>query len=273
MSSNAIFVQRKILGVIVLISLLLSTGLVYGFVWLPSHVRYELPVYVEYYYQPYVPREGQRVVCIVFDDGWLSQYTNAVPILDKYDFKATFSIITRCADGLSAYMDWNKIATLHNQGHDIESHTVNHFDLTVMDTASIEYELAQSKQKFSERGIHTPLFIYPFGRGTGILDIEDLVSQHYYAAFGTKDRVVNMNDFSPYSMQRYVIEESTTLEMFRSCVDQANGATIVILCYHQIGDRSTFTSVTTEDFAAQMQYLYDNDFSVKTLKQLFTSVA
>jgi len=50
--------------------------------------------YTTYLYQPNVPQDEQRVVCLVFDDGWLNQYTNALPVLDEYGFKATFNIIT-----------------------------------------------------------------------------------------------------------------------------------------------------------------------------------
>ncbi len=38
--------------------------------------------------------EGDRKVCIFFDDGWKNQYDVALPILKEFGFKATFSIIT-----------------------------------------------------------------------------------------------------------------------------------------------------------------------------------
>ena len=36
-----------------------------------------------------------RAVAITFDDGWLSQFENALPILEQLHFAATFFIITR----------------------------------------------------------------------------------------------------------------------------------------------------------------------------------
>jgi peptidoglycan/xylan/chitin deacetylase (PgdA/CDA1 family) len=44
-------------------------------------------------YQPTLPAADQKVVCIVFDDGWKNQL-EALPILQSYGYKATFAIVT-----------------------------------------------------------------------------------------------------------------------------------------------------------------------------------
>jgi len=75
-----------------------------------------------------------------------------------------------------------------------------------------------------------------------------------------------------YALPAYSVENSTTLDMFARYADQASGSTIVILYYHHISDGSVYTSVSTENFVAQMQYLHDNNFTIQTLNQLFTSV-
>jgi peptidoglycan/xylan/chitin deacetylase (PgdA/CDA1 family) len=82
-------------------------------------------------------------------------------------------------------MDWNKIVALHNQGYDIESHSVNHCPLSFDDLETIEYQLSQSKQDLLKHGINAPLFVYPHGEGTEDVDIE-LVQQYYYAACNIK---------------------------------------------------------------------------------------
>jgi hypothetical protein len=98
------------------------------------------------------------------------------------------------------------------------------------------------------------------------------VQQHYIVGRGTKGNSLDMSQpFNPYDLPAYDMRNSTTMELFKSYVDQANDSTTVTLFYHKVSDGSDDYSVALEDFAAQMQYLYDSNFEVQTLKQLFTS--
>ena len=54
--------------------------------------------------------EPIKAIIITFDDGMLSQFTYAKPILDKYNFKATFYIICNSIDKENR-MNWNNIQT------------------------------------------------------------------------------------------------------------------------------------------------------------------
>jgi len=181
MSGNTGSIDKKLLLFVMLISLLTVALLTYEPLQ-SSPANLQTFSYETYLYQPNVPQNEQRVVCIVFDDGWLNQYTNALPILDEYGFKAAFSIITAYPDKVPEYMSWKQIQTLHNQGHVIGSHTVDHFTLDTLDATSIEYQLSKSKQDLLEHGINTPLFVYPEGKGAGDSNIENLVQQYYCIA-------------------------------------------------------------------------------------------
>jgi peptidoglycan/xylan/chitin deacetylase (PgdA/CDA1 family) len=272
MSGNTGSIDKKLLLFVMLISLLTVALLTYEPLQ-SSPANLQTFSYETYLYQPNVPQNEQRVVCIVFDDGWLNQYTNALPILDEYGFKAAFSIITAYPDKVPEYMSWKQIQTLHNQGHVIGSHTVDHFTLDTLDATSIEYQLSKSKQDLLEHGINTPLFVYPEGKGAGDSNIENLVQQYYCIARSIDHAPLNMSQsLNPYTLPAYSIEKSTTMDLFTRYVNQANGSTIVILYYHHVSDSSADTSVITEDFVAQMQYLHDNNFTTQTLNQLFTSV-
>jgi peptidoglycan/xylan/chitin deacetylase (PgdA/CDA1 family) len=226
-----------------------------------------------YIYQPYIPAQGQRIVCICFDDGWLSAYINATPILNQYGFKATFGIITQYADyNYPAYMNWSDIEKLAKNGEDIASHTYNHIALATLDNASIIYQLSQSKQDLNSHGINTQIFVYPYGSGSENASVESLVQKYYLSARGITENPLNITQpFDKFALPAYGILNTTTLPNFAKFVNQANNSTIVVIYYHKIDNENVDTATTPQLFASEMQYLKDNNFTVMTLQQLFTS--
>jgi peptidoglycan/xylan/chitin deacetylase (PgdA/CDA1 family) len=112
-------------------------------------------------------RNNTKAVIINFDDGSMGQYTYAKPILDKYGLKATFFIVCNYANSSKdSYMNWQEIIQLQNDGMDIESHSMNHKDLTTLSPADLDYEIGQSKQCLLNHGINEnvskgSIFAYP----------------------------------------------------------------------------------------------------------------
>ena len=92
---------------------------------------------------------------LTFDDGLLTHTENAAPILNQYGFKGTFYVIppylSETLPGIWRYGTWPDFQLLANQGHEIGSHTMRHYDLTSLQWGSIDddstllYELYQSK--------------------------------------------------------------------------------------------------------------------------------
>lgn len=233
---------------------------------------------INYVYQLNIPQGGQKVVCIVFDDGWQSQYDNALPILNNFGYKASFAIITSYvgtawgnSEGLS-YMNWKEIVKLADQSNDIESHTWSHLNLAVLSTTSIVYQLAQSKQDLKEHGINAPILVYPDGGGAGNATVENIVSSYYFVGRSINSGVFNMTQpFDRYDLPSYTMRNTTTLANFENTVNKAGNSSVVILCFHKIDNEDVDTATTPQTFNAEMQYLYDNNFTVETMKQLFTA--
>jgi peptidoglycan/xylan/chitin deacetylase (PgdA/CDA1 family) len=68
---------------------------------------------------------GAKIVAIHFDDGWKSAQL-ALPVLDRYGFKATFWIIAGKGIGWP-HMDWDEVLSIaRNPRYDIQSHTMTH---------------------------------------------------------------------------------------------------------------------------------------------------
>lgn len=98
-----------------------------------------------------------------FDDGFMSQYTYARPILNKFGFHGTFYLIAAgaLADTLTTtiyrYGYWWQFREMAKEGHEMGAHTMTHPHLTTLPVGNeytpntITYELYQSKKIIQEK--------------------------------------------------------------------------------------------------------------------------
>lgn len=91
-----------------------------------------------------------KAVCVVFDDGWISNYEIAYPILAGYGFKATF-FVTVSNIGRPEMMTWDQIRRLDDKLISIGSHNLTHKTPTELSDHELEYELKESKKILEER--------------------------------------------------------------------------------------------------------------------------
>jgi peptidoglycan/xylan/chitin deacetylase (PgdA/CDA1 family) len=106
-----------------------------------------------------------RPVIISFDDDWQSQYDNAVPLLRKYGFTATFFVWVR-AVGRAHHMTWNEIRELDAEGMEIGCHTLTHLILTRLKSDDqLRHEIVAAKDMIEARiGHPVTSLAYPFGQ-------------------------------------------------------------------------------------------------------------
>ncbi len=217
-------------------------------------------------YEPTMPPSGQKVVCIVFDDGWKSQL-DAVPILQGYGFSATFAVVTSYTS-YPQYMDWKDIRSLASEGMDIASHTDTHPDLNHVDNTALYNELSRSQQILRSRGYPANILVYPYGGAADNQTVRDAVAQYYLAARGTVEGKCNVTSCDRYSLQSYDVYHDVSMEDFTGYLNGTGGSVVTILYYHKISDENEDTAVSPETFQAQMQYLKDNGYTTETLSQL-----
>ncbi len=125
--------------------------------------------------------EPIKAAIITFDDGMLSQFTNAKTILDKYNFKATFYIICNSVDKENR-MTWNNIQTLEEEGNEIGSHSINHKKLSKLSEEEIRYEIVESKRCLQKKGFNVTSFSFPYNDGDNNKDILKIIADNYYIA-------------------------------------------------------------------------------------------
>jgi peptidoglycan/xylan/chitin deacetylase (PgdA/CDA1 family) len=104
-----------------------------------------------------------KVVVITFDDGYVSVYNRAWPVLQEYGFSATVYVCSSFP-GLYNYLTWDHIKVLHSGGVEIGSHSHTHPSLTTVSQTALAQEIAGSKQILEEKlGAKIDSFCYPCG--------------------------------------------------------------------------------------------------------------
>jgi len=143
-----------------------------------------------------------KIAAITFDDGYISVYEEALPILKER--KLPFTIFIN-ADPVNEkrplYMSWEQLKEAQEAGGIIANHTLSHPHLnrkleneTTADWLKrVEYEITANQQEIIQHlGDAPKLFAYPYGEYTP--EVQKLVKKMGYIAFGQQSGAA-----SPYS--------------------------------------------------------------------------
>ena len=246
---------------------------------------------------------AQKAIILNFDDDWKGQLTYAVPILEKYGFKASFFVTCGCltyhnstfcnnAGGNSA-MTWGDITLLSKMGYDIQAHGMSHKDLTTLSASDLEYEVGQTKQCLLEHGFNSTVFGTPYATGEGNSTVINTISKYYDIARLGYGPLVLLNSTDRYSLplltdyqaQAMYRDNSTKiLDIFIEAVNSQTQfntkgtiAAIPIIVYHNVDYKNNSSNISpgwldsTIDvnlFDSEMKYLHDNGFKVLTMSDL-----
>jgi len=101
---------------------------------------------------------------LTFDDGYEDFYTEAYPLLKKYEIKATVYIIINALDK-PGYLTKDQVRELAaSKFIEIGSHTFNHLDLKTLNNRKAGFEIVNSKKALENiSGKQILSFCYPYG--------------------------------------------------------------------------------------------------------------
>ena len=169
-----------------------------------------------------------------FDDGFKAQYDNVGPILNSYEFNATYFLLppflTEQLPGIWRYGTWPMFLEMYSEGSELGSHSLNHphlLELQVGDTLTpntIHYELYHSKKMIEVRTDYEPCitFAYPYGEHNYILD--SLASLYYESsrALGTTPNHFSLSDLDWHSLKSFEVIFNEPRIVFEDDLDELN---------------------------------------------------
>jgi peptidoglycan/xylan/chitin deacetylase (PgdA/CDA1 family) len=170
----------------------------------------------------------EKAAIVSIDDGYLSGYSVAWPILKKFGYPFTMFLYTDYIKGGpksgGQSISWDQLAEMRDAGVDIEGHTVSHSSLNARKgktdeqyLAWLKSEIVGSKELLEKNlGIQVKAFAYPYGLHNKT--VRDVVKQAgYEAAFTVWGRRI-ARGADPMMMGRYAIE-STKPKVFEEAVN------------------------------------------------------
>ncbi len=149
----------------------------------------------------YIPKKS---IILTFDDGYVSQFENAYPILKKYNMKATFFIYKDCIDKYPVCMKSSELKEMTDNGMMLANHTAHHAFLTEYKDKTIKKEV-EDNQEYLEKISNTnieKILAYPYGV-TDERIIEILKDLNYAGAVGVSFYAKNVKDI--YNLPRYLL--------------------------------------------------------------------
>ena len=174
---------------------------------------------------PYLRGEKQgKVVGITLDDGYLNNYTDAMPVLLAHGFTATCYVVSRLlgksnewdhAIGIAptSLMTAQQIQDWSRAGLEIGAHTRTHANLVKASALESQSELQDCKNELEDL-LASPVdqFCYPFG----IYDARHppMVQAAQYAAATTTSRGLVMAGADLFQLRRIPVVRSTYWPQF-----------------------------------------------------------
>ncbi len=167
-------------------------------------------------------KTAKKKIIITFDDGYENIFTEAMPVLKKFNFSATCFIVNK---KIGYFNDWDKnqknfkkkklmnkkqINTWINNGFEVGSHTMNHYNLKYLSNDQKKYQILKPKQFFKTNyGINIQSFSYPFGCYNE--DCLKILKRNYKFAVTTKRSRYNKGKFNPLEIPRVPVNSNTSI--------------------------------------------------------------
>ncbi|MHA1395471.1 MAG: polysaccharide deacetylase family protein [Promethearchaeota archaeon] len=174
----------------------------------------------------------ENTVVITFDDGLKNFYSEAYPILKKYNLPATcFLITSKLNKNYGNYMSWNEIEKISKDGIiTIGSHSCSHRSLPSLNEFEQKNEIGGSKSILEDRlGLNINFFSYPWGTFRDFNEkTKRLLSKYNYKLAFTSINGVNFTRNNRFALRRTKIEWGDDLSTFKKIIRETLDIWIVV---------------------------------------------
>jgi len=225
--------------------------------------------------RPLTTQTKRGLLSITFDDGKLSQYENALKILEAYRVKATFFVFTD-GIGTSGFMTTDQLKEVAKLGHEVASHGKAHVDETTLTEAELDTQLDKSPY-FEANGFEVYTHSYPHGAYNSTV-IKKVKESGYYAALEVGNTRNTLTEIlrDTYHLDRFLCAWDggapalNNLNEVKTEIDNAvTNNDWVVLLFHDIPHPGGFP--TEDDLREIIEYALEKGIQIKTVRDVVLS--
>jgi peptidoglycan/xylan/chitin deacetylase (PgdA/CDA1 family) len=119
---------------------------------------------LEAYWKRGVPLGPGKPIVLTFDNGYASQYENALPILKRLGWAGNENIQLTGLPPSQGGLTTTQVRTMIADGWELDTQGISHADLITLDASQLKYQVAIARQTLRRRyGVPVNWFCYPSG--------------------------------------------------------------------------------------------------------------
>jgi peptidoglycan/xylan/chitin deacetylase (PgdA/CDA1 family) len=208
---------------------------------------------------------GSAYISLDFDDGYLSSFEHALPIINGAGFKTTQYIITGSLSK-PGRVSLAQVRAMQAAGNEIGAHTRTHPYLTRVSAQQAMDEICGSRKDLIALGITPKTFAYPEGDYNPT--IESIAMQAGFAGARATRGGLNNATTDLFALRSYQTSASTTLPEMKYVIDQAiaNKEWLTIV-FHKTDELGSYYNTSSQLIRGIVAYLQSTQVPVITESQ------
>jgi peptidoglycan/xylan/chitin deacetylase (PgdA/CDA1 family) len=214
--------------------------------------------------------EFKGIVTLTFDDGYLTQYSLAYPLMEEYGFDGTLFLLANWSKKFEGreLLTFEQAKEMQDNGWEIGSHTLDHPSLTKLSENEIENQLNYSKQILEENWFGVSSVAFPYGDYNE--KVLDITKKYYPSARPMEWGFNDLENLDFYKLKSKWITLVHTPEEVCSWIIYARDRDLwLILDFHYIGeDNLNEWSFSMENFKKILSCIDQEGIEVKTIKEV-----
>jgi len=230
-------------------------------------------------------RMERPIISVTFDDVPRTAMTNGVPILDKFDVKATFYVAMglsrqnaedadRSEQGGESFMGPEDILELSRSGHDISCHTYSHYMLNTGTAQGMALDAQRNVRELCQllNVASIDHFSYPFGQVN--FKAKGLLGKNYKTMRSSRPGVNQVSTDMHLLRAMSIYSATFDKESIKRTIEQAELSGGWLIFYtHGVTDNPDAYSCMPEQFEWLLKQCKSSRAEILPVSEAYTTIA